>query len=145
MDIRALYEIKRQSFLIGFVQSPTRFNAALAYAYQNRISPIFHEQAARAVYGEDPFEDAYSIKSAFVNEVASYIAERWQASDLAAVQFKKLETRFGGNRMQLLHIIEYARMAGMFDDPLYNAIEANAPMNANSFLAKFEPEDVYFG
>lgn len=148
MSIEALYEIKRQSFLIGFVSNPERFDSALAYAYENRMSPVFHEGIMREAYGQDPFENAYCIKSDFVNGVLKYIDECWLKKDFDKLQFNKIENMFGGyktNRMEIIHVIEYARISRRFDEETYKAIEADAPIEASPIASTFSVADVYFG
>lgn len=147
MSTKALYEIKRQNFLIGYVQNPERYDDALAYAYENRIAPVFHEAIMREAHEEDPFEDAYSISADFVNRVLKHIDELWLEKKFDEVGFYDLETHFGDHheyRVELIHILEYARIAGRFDDELYAAVEANAPAEANSIDSSFSPSDVYF-
>lgn len=144
----AIYETKRQNLLTAFIQNPDRFDPALAYAYEKRLAPIFHEDIARETYGSDPFADIYAVKADFMDEVLTYIDDRALAKDFDAIQFYNLEAKFGGhhsNRVELLHTIEYARIARRFSDEVYTAIESNAPIEANSIDATFEPKDVYFG
>lgn len=148
MSIKALYEIKRQNFLIGYIQNPDRFDDALAYAYENRMAPVFHEDIMREAHEEDPFEDAYAVSAEFVKRVLKYIDDLWLEKKFDELGFYDLETHFGGHheyRMELIHVLEYARIAGRFDDTLYNAVEANAPSEANSIDSSFSPNDVYFG
>jgi hypothetical protein len=143
----ALYEIKRQSFLIGYIQSPERFTDALAFAHYNRVAPIFHEGIMRESYESDPFEEVYQVSAAFVSEVTKYIDDRWLAKDYEAMEFYKLEDKFGGykaNRVELIHALEYTRISGRFDDTVWAAIESNAPVEANSLDATFSQKDVYF-
>jgi hypothetical protein len=147
MDIKALYELKRQSFLIGYVQNPDRFEDALAYAYEHRIAPVFHEAIMREVHGEDPFAEACSVSVDFINKVLKHIDKLWMDKNFGELGFYDLETHFGDHheyRMELIHIIKYARISRRFDDTLYNAVEANAPAEANSINSSFSPDDVYF-
>ncbi len=144
----ALYELKRQSFLIGYIQNPERFSGALAFAYYHRVAPIFHENGARETYGSDPFDEVYAVKRDFVDKVTKYVDERSRANDLEAIGFYKLEDKFGGyktNRMELVFVLEYARINRLFDDTVWTAIQKNAPVEANSLEATFLPKDVYFG
>ena len=144
----ALYEIKRQAFLNGFIQNPQCFAPALAYAYFHRVAPIFHEAVAREHLGSDPFAEVYAVKREFVNDVTKYVDDRWLAKDLKAVEFYKLEQKFGGhhvNRIELIHTLEYARIDGKFDEALWKAVESNAPSEANSLDSTFTPKDVHFG
>jgi hypothetical protein len=144
----ALYELKRQSFLIGYIHNPQYFSPALAFAYYNRVAPIFHENIAREKYESDPFEDVYAVKASFVDEVTKYVDECDLAGNLEAIGFYKLEERFGGykaNRIELLHSLEYARIDGRFSDAVWKAIEANAPAEANRLDDKFPPSDIHFG
>lgn len=143
----ALYELKRQSFLLGYIQNPERFSDALAFAYFNRIAPVFHEDIARETYDSDPFEEIYAVKRDFALTVLKYIDERVLADDLEAIEFYKLEDKFGGykaNRIELIKALEYARIDGRFDSNVWTAIESNAPVEANSLDATFSPQDVYF-
>ncbi|MBB3993761.1 hypothetical protein GGR95_001392 [Sulfitobacter undariae] len=147
MDIRAIYELKRQGFLIGYTQNPERFDDALAFAYENRLAPVFHEVILRETHGEDPFKDAYAVSAEFMNEVLDYIDERWRDKKFDELGFYDLESHFGGHhakRIELIHTIEYARITGRFDDDLYNAVESNAPSEANSIDSTFSANDVNF-
>lgn len=143
----ALYEIKRQSFLIGYIQNPDRFSDSLAFAYFHRIAPIFHENSAREVYDSDPFEAIYAVKAEFIRDVLKYIDQRDLEGDLAAIGFYNLEDMFGGykaNRVDLIYALEYARIDGRFGENIWKAIEGNAPTEANSLAASFSPRDVHF-
>ncbi len=144
----AVYETKRQNFLTAFVQNPDKFDPALAYAYEKRLAPVFHEDVVRETYGTDPFADVYAVKADFANEVLKYIDQCSLAKDFKSIEFSNLEDKFGGykaNRMELIHIVEYARISRRFDDQVYAAIESNAPMEANQLDATFSPGNVYFG
>lgn len=148
MDIRILYELKRQNFLIGYIQSPKHFDAALAYAYEHRIAPVFHEEIAREKYGEDLFKEVYDVSADFMDEVYAYMDECDLNKKLDQLAFYKLEDKFGGykrNRLELIRTIEYARVSGRFGDDVYKAIEKDAPAEANRIDDKFEPKDVHFG
>src|ERR1043165_2045583 len=115
----ALFEFKRQSFLIGFIENPERFHPALAFAYYHRVAPIFHEQIAHERYNGDPFDEVYAVKRDFVLAVIKYVDERWLANDLEAIAFRTLEEKFGGykvNRMELVYALEYARINRGFDE-----------------------------
>jgi hypothetical protein len=145
--ITALYETKRQNFLIGFIQNPSNFNPALAYAYYHRMAPVFHEDTVREIYESDPFEKAYWIKADFINEVLKYVDELDLANNHEDLKFSKLEDHFGGykaNRMELRCIIEYARIEGRFTDDFYEAISDMAPVEAKHYAKTFEPKDVHF-
>jgi len=148
VTIQAMYELKRQGLLLGYSAGNGNVDPALAFAYEKRLAPIFHEGIMRESYDEDPFHDAYFVKSDFVAEVVKYIDECWLAKELEKVEFYKLEDKFGGYgsmRMELIHIIEYARISRRFDDEVYSAIESNAPVEANEIAAEFLPSEVYFG
>jgi hypothetical protein len=143
----ALYEIKRQSFLMGFIVAPQHFSDALAFAYYNRLAPVFHEQIERELYGVDPFEQVYAVKADFINEVLHYVDEQDLAGNHADLGFYKLEDRFGGykaNRIELKWALEYARIDGRFSAKVWAAIEADAPVEANSLRSNFAPQDVSF-
>lgn len=144
----ALYELKRQSFLIGYIQNPENFDSALAFAYYNRLAPIFHEDSARENYEIDPFAEAYSVKADFIDEVLKYVDDREHEGDLTAIEFYNLEDKFGGykaNRIELIYALEYARIDGRFNDAVWAAIERNAPAEANNLQKEFSPKDVHFG
>ncbi|AGR73280.1 MULTISPECIES: hypothetical protein [pseudomallei group] len=144
----ALYELKRQSFLIGYIQNPENFDSALAFAYYNRLAPIFHEDSAREKYESDPFAEAYSVKAEFIDEVLKYVDDREHEGDLTAIEFYNLEDKFGGykaNRIELIYALEYARIDGRFNDAVWAAIERNAPAEANNLQKEFSPKDVHFG
>ncbi|MFT4079140.1 hypothetical protein [Rhodomicrobium sp.] len=143
----ALYELKRQSFLIGYIQNPENFSDALAFAYFYRVAPVLHENVEREIYEADPFEDVYAVKTCFVEEVLKYIDKCWRDARLSDIEFYKLEEKFGGyktNRIELLHILEYLRIAGRFDTEVWSAIESNAPAEANSIGSTFSPGEVTF-
>ncbi len=145
--LAALYEIKRQAFLIGYLQNPRKFSDALAFAYSHRMSPIFHEQSARQMYGGDPFEEVYWIKSDFITDLLKYIDEHDLAKDYEPLEFYNLEETFGGykaNRIELIYALEYIRISGRFNDEVWKAIERNAPMEANSIDSTFSPDEVEF-
>lgn len=143
----ALYEVKRQSFLLGYIQNQDHFDDAHAFAQLKRLAPIFHENILRETYGEDPFEDGYAVKADFITDVLKYVDDKWLEKDFEAIGFYNLETHFGGyktNRIELIHALEYMRIDGRFDDSVWKAIESNAPAEANSLDSKFSPKDVYF-
>lgn len=145
--LAAIYETKRQNFLIGFVNHPERFDPALAFAYYHRAAPIFHENDLRETEGGDPFENIYSVKRQFILDVTNDVDKNWLDGTLENVQFNKLEDRFGGykaNRMEILLALEYCRIAGRFDDALFDAVVAGAPIEASKIDATFKPEDIYF-
>jgi hypothetical protein len=107
----------------------------------------FHENSAREIYETDAFDEVYAVKREFVNEVIKYVDDRWRAEDLKAIGFYKLEDKFGGyknNRIELICALEYARIEGRFDETVWKAIEADAPVEANSLDATFTPKDVDF-
>ncbi len=143
-----LYELKRLTFLLGYIQNPKQFRDALAFAYYNRLSPLFHQAAEKETYDLDPFEEIYAVKSDFISEVLKYVEECENKGDYAAIGFYNLETKFGGhhnNRVELIHTLEYARIDGRFDNRVWQAIEANAPIEAKPLESTFSPTDVSFG
>lgn len=144
--LAALYEVKRQAFLIGYLQNPDKFSDALAFAYEHRLSPIFHEDGVREAHDGDPFEEAYVVKGALMAEVLKYVDDRDLAGDYQALEFYNLEEKFGGrtNRIALIYTLEYARIDGRFNDKVWNAVESNAPAEANSIDSDFGPEKVSF-
>lgn len=147
MDIRALYELKRQGFLIGYIQNPDSFDDALAFAYENRLAPIFHEEIMRESHGEDLFAEAYVVTAEFMSGVVKFIDECCNNKTLDKIEFSELEDKFGGykaNRIELIRTIEYARISGRFDDTVYSAIEQNAPIEARSLDSSFSPTNVRF-
>ncbi len=141
----ALYEVKRQNFLIAFKQNPELFDPALAYAYDNRIAPFFHQEVMREVYnGQDPFDSVYAVDADFMKNVLTYVDEKWLAKDYKALSFSDLENKFGGyktNRMELVHTLEYACLCGRFDDTVWDAISHMAPCEAK-ISDSFEAKDV---
>jgi hypothetical protein len=146
-QIVALYEVKRQSLLLGYLQNRSHFQDALAFAYFNRLAPVLHENIARETYKADPFEEVYAVKASFISDVLKHVAERVAANDLEAIEFYNLEGEFGGhqeNRVELIHTLEYARISGRFNDSVWAAIESNAPSEANSLDAAFSPDEIYF-
>ena len=143
----ALYEVKRQAFLLGYLQNPDQFSDSLAFAYEHRLAPILHEGIARETHGSDPFDEVYAVKGEFISEVLRYVDDRALADDYESLEFYKLEDKFGGykaNRIELIYALEYARIDGRFDEKVWSAIEKNAPMEANSLDAEFSPEKVSF-
>lgn len=144
----ALYEIKRQSFLLGFLQNPDNFDPALAYAYNNRVAPYFHENSAKEHYECDPFDEIYFVKRAFLDEVYGYIDECELAGEHTNLEFNKLEDKFGGyrtNRIELIYALEYARINGRFTSECWKSIESKAPAEANSIESTFSASDIHFG
>lgn len=147
MNIHALYEIKRQAFLIGYIQSPERFSDSLAFAYEHRLTPIFHEDIMRETHGADPFAEAYNVPADFMNKVLKYVDECDLAKTLDKIAFSKLENKFGGykvNRLEIVRTLEYARIDGRFGDEVFAAIEDNAPVEANNIANSFSADKVYF-
>ncbi|MFM0035175.1 hypothetical protein [Paraburkholderia strydomiana] len=143
----ALYELKRQSFLIGYIQNPENFDDALAFAYFKRLAPIFHEDSMREKYDGDPFAEVYAVKADFMDEVLKYVDHRDLAGDHSAIEFYNLEDKFGGykaNRIELIHTLEYARIDGRFSGDVWKAVERNAPAEANRLEKTFSPKDVSF-
>ena len=144
----ALYEIKRQAFLIGYIQFPDKFSSSLAYAYDRRIAPIFHDVAeCKGVAKEDPFSDAYVISEDFASDVIEYVEHEWLAKNLKAVEFYKIEEKFGGRakRAEIKFVLEYAKIDRRFDKDLWDAVVRNAPSEANNIKDTFTPDDIYFG
>lgn len=143
----ALYELKRQAFLFAYIQNPDHFDDALAYAYYHRVAPIFHETGVKEAYDADPFADIYSVSADFAEAVTKFIDRKWLAQDFAAIAFNRLEDEFGGykaKRMELIHILEYTRIDGRFDDDVWKAIEHEAPIEARNLDGTFSPDDVDF-
>ena len=141
--LSAIYETKRQSFLLGYIQYPEKFDDALAYAYYHRLSPTLHASSDK----QDPFEEVYDVSSEFISEVLKYVDEKWLARDLDSMGFYDLEEKFGGyktNRMELKFALEYMRIDRRFDESVWEAIEENAPMEANSLMSSFSPDNVSF-
>lgn len=143
----AIYELKRQSFLFAYVQNPDRFDDALAYAYYNRMAPIFHDTRVREAYGADPFAEVYTVKGDFVDAVTKFIDKKSRAGEYGDIAFGHLEDAFGGykvNRMELIHVLEYARIHGLFEDDVWKAVEHQAPIEATDLVANFSADDVEF-
>jgi len=143
----AAFEQKRFTFLVTYLQFPDKFAEAHAFAVFNRLPPIFHENIARETYGDDPFDELYVVNSEFALDFLKYVDERWLEKDWDALGFYKLEEKFGGYkkyRVELIHLLEYMRIDGRFDDAFYEAVEANSPAEANSIDATFSPAEVYF-
>lgn len=143
----ALYELKRQSPLLGYIQNRDHFSDALAFAYHRRVAPIFHEEIEGESYSTSPFEEAYAVKASFVDEVIKYIDEITHAEDFDAIEFYNLEEKLGGriNRIKLILALEYMRIDDIFDDSVWMTIESNAPVEAKSLRPTFSPKDVFFG
>lgn len=131
--------------LTTFLQHPNKVHKALAYAYEKRMAPIFHEEIARETYDLDPYAEIYAIDADFVRKVSKFIDDHWLAKTLNAVQFNKLEDAFGGykaNRMELAFAIRYMQLDGRFDTTLYQAILKDAPVEAHSILDDYTTNDV---
>ena len=144
----ALYETKRQNLLTSFIQNPDRFSKSLAYAYEKRLEPIFNEQIQRETNEADPFADVYAVKGDFIEELLKHIDELDLANKHNELGFYTLEDKFGGykaNRMELIAALEYMRIDGRFNDDVYAAIEADAPVEAKPIAKTFGPDEVYFG
>lgn len=148
----AIYELRRQSFLIGYLSKPNKFDKALAYAYQNRVSPIFHQTIEREAHSRDVFESIYSTDSVFVDSVTKHIEQKYHQQDLSKISFYKLEEEFGDPksgfrdiRINLLHALVYTRLSDRFDTSVWHAIMKDAPAEACS-LDKIESidDDIYF-
>ncbi|MCO5153398.1 MULTISPECIES: hypothetical protein [unclassified Shinella] len=145
-ELQAAYEVKRQGFLTGFLQSPANFEPALAYAHQKRLAPYFHEHGMKETHGGDPFDAVYAVDNSFIDSLMAYVDQNWRAGTLANVEFYNLESLFGGmgSRIAILHTLEYARIAGRYSDPLYDAVTSNAPIECQTIDATFAPSDVRF-
>lgn len=147
-QILALYEMKRQSFLIGFIQSPRHFSESLAYAYYHRLAPLFHHPVDSDKFSVDPFADIYSVDKDFMLRVVQFVDECAAKGDFKSVGFVQLEEKFGGykaNRIELVRTLEYARIDRRFEPEVWTAIQTNAPIEANNLASKFTPDDVFFG
>lgn len=146
LELQAIYEVKRQGFLIGFLQNPSNFDPSLAFAYQNRLAPYFHEHGMKDAHGDDPFDTVYAVKNSFIDKLLTYVDHNWRAGTLANVEFYNLESSFGGmgSRIAILHTLEYARIAGRYNNPLYDAVTSNAPIECQTIDATFDPRDVRF-
>ncbi len=140
----ALYELKRQSLLLGYVQNPSMISDGLAFAYENRVAPVLHENIAREVHGGDPFEDVHSVKADFVLDVLKHVDELDKAGNYKDLAFYNMEDHYGGRgiRVELIHALEYIRIDGRFDDKVWKAVEANAPAEANRIASSFSAKDV---
>ena len=142
----ALYELKRQTFLIGYIQNPNLFSASLAYAYLNRVAPVLNELVQRESYESDPYKDIYSVNARFVNDLLDYIADRSENNNFEDIGFYKLEQTFDAraDRVKLKHALEYARINGLFDEVVWKAVVSDAPLEANRLASTFNPKDVHF-
>ena len=130
MDIKALYEVKRQIILQGFISHPKNYNAALAFAYEHRLAPVHNEENMREQLGCDPFEEAYAVKAEFMNKVLNHIDTLWLDKKWAELAFRNIEDALGGykkHRMEIARTIQYARIKGLFDDELYDCLLYTSP------------------
>lgn len=143
----AAYETKRMLVLTTFANNPKLVLPALAYAYDCRLAPIFHEGVAREMHGVDPFEDVYPVKREFMTSVAKFVDDRWIASDFDGIAFTKIEDEFGGykmNRLEIASTLRYAFLSSRFDETVYAAIKKSAPSEAFRITSRYGPEDVSF-
>lgn len=144
-EIKALYEIRRQVFLNGYLQNPNNYDDSLAYAYYNRIAPVLNMEGSRnEAY---VFDEACFVKSDFAKQVLDYLDDKWLKKEWSDVTFYKLEDLFGGyhsNRVELIYILAYARIQNLFDNALWDAVESDAPTEAKPITSKFSPQEVTF-
>lgn len=144
----AAFETRRSLYLMAFLQHREHANVALAYAWNERIYPFYHRTLEREVHGVDCFSDLYTAKENEVTELIEYLNERCLAANegqpVTGVEFYELETKFGKRigRAGLIDCIRYCFLAAAFDDDLYKAIEAHAPMEAHRLMTDFGPDEV---
>lgn len=144
--LAATYDVKRFQVLQAYKSNPKSVMPALAFAYDKRIAPIDHNSGAKEAYGFDPYEEVYYANSQFVDTVIRRIRELDQAGDTANLSFPRLEDSLGGyksSRMELAFTVRYLRLSGLFSEAVYKAISDNAPVEAQSIVDDYGPEDVY--
>lgn len=140
----AAYENRRLLVLNTFLNHPNKIPPALAFAYEHRLAPLFHEEI-REHYGTDPYEDIYAVRRDFITDVSEWLDQRWLDKDYEGVKFSKLENAFGGykaNRMELVFSLKYMRLDRRFDDELFKAVMKDAPVEAQGVMQTYEPKDV---
>jgi hypothetical protein len=145
----AAFETRCFLFLSTFLQHHERMDKALAYAWDTRIYPIFHRSLEREHHGgTDCHAAVYAVKEDFIDKLSKYLDNKWlaakQGAKLEGVAFYDLEDKFGGRavRSALIHCIRYFWLQDAFDEELYKAIEAHAPMEAHGLTSEFGPDDV---
>jgi hypothetical protein len=128
----AAFETRCFLFLSTFLQHHERMDKALAYAHG----------------GTDCHAAVYAVKEDFIDKLSKYLDNKWlaakQGAKLEGVAFYDLEDKFGGRavRSALIHCIRYFWLQDAFDEELYKAIEAHAPMEAHGLTSEFGPDDV---
>jgi len=142
----ALFEARRLAYLTAFVQLPKNTNPALAYAYEHRIYPLFHKNVEKESYGEaleryDPFDSIYPANREFVEALTNRVDELWRAKNWTELGFYKLEDEFK-DRMKIFHVLRYSFLADRFDTKTYEAIEADAPVEAHGIMEPYSSEEV---
>lgn len=144
----AALEMRRFQYLMAFLQYPEHVDKALAFAWNERICPVFHRTIEREVHGVDCFAAVYGAKEDIMDSVVKYLDEQWLAArrggDLRGVGFYELEAKFGGKagRSALIDCVRYCFLDDRFDDALYQAVEANAPIEAHHLTRDFGPDEV---
>jgi hypothetical protein len=72
----AAFETRRFLYLMAFLQHPEHVNKALAFAWNERICPIYHRTVEREVHGVDCFSEIYEVKEDDIDELTKYIDGR---------------------------------------------------------------------
>ncbi|GBQ07308.1 hypothetical protein [Saccharibacter floricola] len=138
---KELYEIKRQTFLNGFIQNPDHFSEALAFSYYHRISPIFHE-------GDDGvslYEDVYEVSTCFASRIIKYIDDNFFGQSDKKMTFSHLEGEFGKeNRWNIYLVLTYAKLDVRFNYKLWDDISSDSPFGIDGIPSKFLPEECNF-
>ena len=129
----AAYETYRLQLLSQFVGNPDLVAAPLAFAYENRICPVYHHELQIEIHGKYCFEDVFrgARSREFLNELFRYIDDLSRRKNFDEISFTKLEDKFGGykaNRMEIAHGLRYAYLSDAFDREVYSAILEESPM-----------------
>ena len=144
----AAFETRRFLYLTEFMHYPDHVHTALAFAWSERICPIYHRTLEREAHDVDCFSAVYKVKPDDMDELIQHLNDRRlhtrEGEPITGVVFYELEAKFGKriDRSGLIDCIRYCFLADAFDDELYRAIEANAPVEAHHLMRDFSPEEV---
>jgi hypothetical protein len=148
-DLQVLYEIQRTEIIIGFCNAPDDGNcieAALAFAYERRIYPFFHETHFPNE-SQDLFDGCYSIEKSFIEEVINHVHNIWVKDESKLPTFYDLENTFSGRvgdtRGALINIFRYCYISSRFDEQVYEKLKSYCPAEAHGLTRDFDKIDLY--
>lgn len=142
--LKAIYETKRQALLLAYSTPSTSATVgkARAFAYSERMCPVFHSHHSPHEGVLDPFDGAYEIPRAFVTEVLDYCDNQWLEKNVPT--FYDLEEKYDrGKRMALYSILRYAFLSDKFDEDFYTTILSRCPTEAKSIASSSVPFEVH--